>query len=250
MLSAVIIGAGNVATHLLHAFTQATTVEVVQLYARSKNSLLPYKNDVATTNLLEELAAADVYIIAVADDAITEVSQKLRLKNVLVVHTSGSVSINALDGNFRKGVFYPLQTFTKGTAVNFNTIPICLEAGQNEDLVILEKLASAISEAVYFIDSEQRENLHLAAVFVNNFTNHLYQIGQQICDQNKVPFEILKPLIRETAAKLSQVSPLEAQTGPAKRKDAKTIAKHLHQLPEKYKEIYSLLTKSISDTYE
>jgi len=250
MLSVVIIGAGNVATHLLHAFTQASTIEVVQLYARSKKSLLPFKSSVATTHSLKELATADVYIIAVADDAITEVSKKFLLKNVLVVHTSGSVSMNALDGKFRKGVFYPLQTFTKGTIVDFNTIPICIEAVQNEDLVILEKLASAISDAVYFIDSEQREDLHIAAVFVNNFTNHLYHIGQQICDQNKVPFEILKPLIQETAAKVTKISPLEAQTGPAKRKDAKTITKHLHQLPENYKEIYALLTKSISNTYE
>ncbi len=250
MVSVVIIGAGNVASHLLHAFTEATHVEAVQLYARSEKSLTPFKSVIATTNSFDNLATADVYIIAVADDAISEVSKSLPLKNKLVVHTSGSVAMETMDDSLRRGVFYPLQTFTKGTLVDFSTIPICLEAAHNDDLLILEELASSISDAVYFIDSEQRENLHVAAVFVNNFTNHLYHIGQQICDENKVPFEVLKPLIRETATKLTKVSPFEAQTGPAKRKDTQTITKHLHQLPENYKEIYALLTKSISKTYE
>ncbi len=250
MIRVVLLGAGNIATHLLYAFTEAAKIEVVQLYARSEKSLLPFKNTVATTSTLGNLAMADVYIIAVADDAIAEVSKKLLVKNALVVHTSGSVSMNTLKGKFRKGVFYPLQTFTKEITVDFSTIPICLEAAHNEDLLILEKLASAISDAVYFIDSKQREHLHIAAVFVNNFTNHMYHIGQQICDQSEVPFEVLKPLIQETAVKLTKVSPLEAQTGPAKRKDTQTITKHLDQLPKNFKEIYSLLTKSISDTYE
>ncbi len=250
MIRVVLLGAGNVASHLLRAFKQGTNIEVVQLYARSEKSLIPFKKSVSTTNNLDHLKPADVYIIAVADDAIASVSKKLSLKNNLVVHTSGSVDMSALVGDFRKGVFYPLQTFTKGAIVDFSTIPICLESESNEDLLVLEKLASSISNEVYFINSEQRENLHVAAVFVNNFTNHLYHIGQQICDQNNVPFEILKPLIQETASKIEKVTPLEAQTGPAKRKDAQTITRHMHQLPKKYKEIYDLITKSISTTYE
>lgn len=250
MIRVVLLGAGNVATHLLKAFSTTRKVEVVQLYARTKKSLLPFKNIVATTNTIDDLVKADVYIIAVADDAIKEVSATLSLKNALIVHTSGSVEMNALAEKLRKGVFYPLQTFTKETTVDFSTIPICIEAEHNNDLLILEKLASSISEAVYFIDSKQRESLHTAAVFVNNFTNHLYHIGKQICDQNNVPFEVLKPLIKETAIKIKNTSPFDAQTGPAKRKDTNTITKHLHQLPENYKEIYSLLTRSISNTHE
>jgi len=224
---------------------------VVQLYARSKKSLSPFKNMVDTTSTITDLVKADVYIIAVTDDAIAKVSASLSLKNVLVVHTSGSVEMNAMEKNLRRGVFYPLQTFTKGTIVDFCTIPICIEAEHNDDLLILEKLASSISKAVYFIDSKQRESLHLAAVFVNNFTNHLYHIGQEICNQNTVPFEVLKPLIQETANKIKTIAPIDAQTGPAKRKDINTITKHLHQLPAaSRKELYSLLTKSISDTYE
>jgi len=127
---------------------------------------------------------------------------------------------------------------------------LCIEAEHNDDLILLEKLASSISDAVYFIDSKQRESLHVAAVFVNNFTNHLYYLGQQICDDHKVPFEVLKPLILETAKKINVTSPFDAQTGPAKRKDTVTIDKHLRQLPEQYKHIYTILTNSISDTYE
>ena len=250
MIRVVLLGAGNVAAHVLKAFSTTEKVNVVQLYARSKESLLPFKNVVATTDTISDLVKADAYIIAVTDDAIGEVSAALSLKNALVVHTSGSADINALLESHRKGVFYPLQTFTKGTTVDFSTIPICIEAEHNEDLLILEKLASSISKAVYFIDSKQRESLHVAAVFVNNFTNHLYHIGQEICNQNTVPFEVLKPLIQETANKIKTMAPIDAQTGPAKRKDFGTITKHLHQLPSNYKDLYSLLTKSISDIYE
>lgn len=252
MIRVVLLGAGNVATHLVNAFSNAKNIDLVQVYARKKSSIEHIqKNNLITTTNLDKLKDADVYIIAIADDAISTFSRQLEIKkNALVVHTSGSVAMNDIANNFRRGVFYPLQTFSKEKSVNFKTVPLCLEAEHNEDLVLLEQLASAISDAVYFIDSKQRETLHVAAVFVNNFTNHLYHVGKTICNEHEVPFVILQPLIQETAKKILDLSPYDAQTGPAKRNDNNTITRHLEQLPNNYKEIYSLLTKSISNTYE
>jgi predicted short-subunit dehydrogenase-like oxidoreductase (DUF2520 family) len=149
----------------------------------------------------------------------------------------------------RRGVFYPLQTFTKGKKVDFREIPICIESEFSADLEIIKKLANTISEKTYIINSQQRKALHIAAVFVNNFVNHLYQIGNEICLENQVPFEILEALISETAAKVRTLSPDEAQTGPAKREDQQTIEAHLDFLkPDATKKsIYQLLTQSIQN---
>ena len=144
--------------------------------------------------------------------------------------------------------FYPLQTFSKNKEINFREVPICLEAEKETDFQLLNIVAQSVSEKVFCIDSNQRKSLHVAAVFVCNFVNHLYQIGNEICEENKVPFEILHPLILETANKITALSPKEAQTGPAKRNDTKTINAHLNLLTnETQKEIYKLLTKSIID---
>jgi predicted short-subunit dehydrogenase-like oxidoreductase (DUF2520 family) len=132
--------------------------------------------------------------------------------------------------------------------VNFKEVPLCLEAENESDLELLKKVATAISDKVFEINSEQRKSLHVSAVFVSNFVNHLYHIGNKICNEHNVPFDILKPLIMETAHKIEMLSPQDAQTGPAKRKDTTTINKHLALLSdENQKEIYKLLTKSIID---
>ncbi|MFA5298699.1 MAG: DUF2520 domain-containing protein, partial [Lutibacter sp.] len=176
-------------------------------------------------------------------------SSALNLKNKLVVHTSGSMAMEELKSNSNKGVFYLLQTFSKERKINFSTVPICIEAETEKDLLLLETLAKSISKNCYRIDSNQRKSLHVAAVFVNNFVNHLYQIGHEICAENKVPFEILLPLIKETADKITTLPPFEAQTGPAKRNDTKTIEKHKKMLTKNQKKIYTLFTKSICNTY-
>jgi predicted short-subunit dehydrogenase-like oxidoreductase (DUF2520 family) len=153
-----------------------------------------------------------------------------------------------LDAKNRRGVFYPLQTFTKNKAINFKEIPICLESEMEIDFFIIKKLAQSISNSVQSISSEQRKALHVAAVFVCNFVNHLYKIGNDICKENQLSFEILKPLIVETAQKIIQLTPENAQTGPAKRNDTATINSHLNFLSdENQKEIYKLITKSIID---
>ena len=243
-----IIGSGNVAQHLIQAFQSNPAIELVQVFARNPNNATHLLDSDRITSDYSQLQQADLYIIAVSDDAIAEVSENLASDNQLVVHTSGTVTLNALANKNRRGVFYPLQTFSKDKAVNFKTIPICIEAENEKDTTTLKLIANAISDAVYDINSEQRKALHVAAVFVNNFVNHLYQIGNEICDSNTIPFAILKPLIQETANKIATLSPKAAQTGPAKRNDISTIVAHQQFLTdENQAAIYNLLTQSIQD---
>jgi len=165
-----------------------------------------------------------------------------------VVHTSGTSELSVLDSKNKKGVFYPLQTFSKDKEIDFSSIPMCLEAENEEDFKTLENVAQTLSQKVFAISSEQRKSLHVAAVFVCNFVNHMYTIGNQICEENKVPFEVLQPLILETANKITDLKPETAQTGPALRNDTKTINKHLEFLQESnYQELYKLLTQSIQN---
>jgi predicted short-subunit dehydrogenase-like oxidoreductase (DUF2520 family) len=248
MIKITIIGSGNVAQHLIDAFAKSNAIEIIQVFSRSQKTISPLLDSSKITNDWNTLAEADLYIIAVSDDAITSVSSQLPFENRLVVHTSGSAPLTSLDNKNRKGVFYPLQTFTKGKTVNFKTIPFCLETQSENDYALLEKVAKSISDSVFTIDSHQRKALHVAAVFVNNFTNHLYQLGNEICQENHVPFDILKPLILETAEKIQTLSPCDAQTGPAKRDDVSTITAHESFLTnENQSTIYKILTQSIQN---
>lgn len=246
MIQITLIGSGNVAQHLIKAFAKSELVEIAQVFSRKKEKLSSIIEFDKIVSDYEDLKEADLYIIAVTDNAITEVSQQLPFNNQLVVHTSGTASIETLDDKNRKGVFYPIQTFSKNKEIDFSVIPICLEADNTFDFRVLETVAKSISKAVFPINSEQRKALHVAAVFVNNFTNHLYQIGHEICEENQVPFDILKPLIQETAQKIKTLDPIDAQTGPAKRGDSSTIEAHLQYLTnENQKNIYKILTQSI-----
>jgi len=248
MIQVVIIGSGNVAHHLIEAFAKSATVEVIQVFARQKESVTAQFDFNQIIDNFNELKEADLYIIAVTDDAITKVSAQIPFKNGLVAHTSGSVSINSLDDKNRKGIFYPLQTFTKNKAIDFSQIPICIESENETDFELLKNVAQSISANVHKINSQQRKALHVSAVFVNNFVNYLYQIGNEICTENNVSFDILKPLILETANKVMSLSPKEAQTGPAKRNDSQTIKAHLDFLSnEDHTTIYKILTQSIQN---
>jgi predicted short-subunit dehydrogenase-like oxidoreductase (DUF2520 family) len=248
MIKITIIGSGNVAQHLIDAFEKNNAIDIIQVFSRTQKQITSLLDSNKIINDWNALAEADLYIIAVSDDAIADVSAQLPFENRLVVHTSGSVPLTSLDNKNRKGVFYPLQTFTKGKEIDFKTIPFCLETQLESDFTILEKAASAISESIHKIDSHQRKALHVAAVFVNNFTNYLYQLGNDICQENHVSFDILKPLILETAEKLLTLSPKDAQTGPAKRNDISTIEAHESFLSNKNQStIYKILTKSIQD---
>lgn len=248
MIRITLIGSGNVAQHLIKAFAKSELIEIVQVYSRKKETLSSLIEFDKITNDFEDLKEADLYIIAVSDKAISDVSKQLPFQNRIVVHTSGAASLDVLDSKNRKGVFYPLQTFSKSKDIDFSTVPMCLEAENTFDFRVLETAAKNISNAVFAINSDQRKALHVSAVFVNNFTNHLYQIGQEICEEHQVPFEILRPLIQETAEKINTLNPADAQTGPAKRNDLLTIDSHLNFLTtENQKNIYKILTQSIQN---
>ena len=255
MIKVTIIGSGNLAQHLIAALSKAhdsgSEIQLTQVYSRQPETLNLLVDHHSIISDINQLADSDLYIIAISDDAIADVSAALPFRNRLVVHTSGSVPLKALKDNNRKGVFYPLQTFSKIREVDFSNIPIALESQNATDFQLLEKVARTISNNVQAINSSQRKALHVSAVFVNNFANHLYAIANDICREHKVSFEILKPLIKETAEKVMSLSPDEAQTGPAKRNDKKTIASHLALLTdENQKAIYKLLTHSIQSHEE
>ena len=252
MIKVIIIGSGNVSQHLIVALQNSQNIgdeiELIQVYSRKRETLTHLLDFNKITTDFNDLLEADLYLIAVSDDAIARVSNQLPFKNRLVVHTSGSVSLDSLNNDNQKGVFYPLQTFTKNKEVDFKNIPICLESENATDYQLLEKVAKSISEKVFAINSEQRKALHVAAVFVNNFTNHLYHLGNEICKEHQVPFEILKPLIQETAQKINTLSPEDAQTGPAIRNDKQTIEAHqLFLTNSNQSNIYKILTQSIQD---
>ena len=248
MIKVVIIGSGNVAQHLIQAFAKSKKIEVLQVFSRQIETIIPLIDSVKITDNFNDLVEADLYIIAVSDDAIAKVSSQLPFKNRLVVHTSGSVPIESLNPKNRRGIFYPLQTFTKNKAVDFSPIPICLESEIDSDFNLLEKAAQSISNNTFKSNEKQRKALHISAVFVNNFVNEMYRIGNEICEENRVPFEILKPLILETVNKVMTLSPKEAQTGPAKRHDTQTIEAHLDFLSnENHATIYKILTQSIQN---
>lgn len=250
MISVVILGAGNVATHLFKAFNKADNIIVNQWFNRNLKSIEAYKNKVDITDDLSTLKDADIYILAVSDDAIAELSSQIPFENRLVVHTSGSVSVYDIDKKHKRGVFYPLQTFSKDAEMDFKNVPICLETINKECYATIKNLAVAIGSPKKRVNGDQRKILHLAAVFVNNFTNQLYRIGHEITESEGAEFDMLKPLILETAKKVQDLSPFKAQTGPAMRNDKKTIKKHLKLLKEQHhKDIYELLTTSIQHTH-
>ena len=247
MIRIVLLGGGNIAYHLANHFQKNELTELVQVYARNLDDLNFIGAEVSKTNDLNDLCEVDIYILAVSDDAISEVSGKMTSINGLVLHTSGGKDLNELKGNYNKGVLYFPQSFTKGVLVDFSTIPVCIETSNEADMELLKTLASTFSNNIYEINSEQRSYLHVSAVFVNNFVNHMYTIGNEICEAQNIPFEILHPIIKETAQKIEKLPPLKAQTGPAIRNDERTLEKHKALLNAQQNELYTILTNSIQN---
>ncbi|WP_421944369.1 Rossmann-like and DUF2520 domain-containing protein [Pedobacter sp.] len=254
-MDVVLLGSGNVATHLAKAL-KAKGENVIQVYSQNLDNAKLLANELsaeAISNYTDLNNKADLYIISVKDDAIDEVAAQLKNVRGLVVHTSGTTDINVLSKHgLRSGVFYPLQTFSKGKSVSFDNIPLCIEAENETDLNKLEKLANTLSNKVYNLDGEKRKVLHLTAVFACNFPNHLYALAAKILDSNQLEFDILRPLIFETADKVMTNLPINVQTGPAVRDDQNTINKHLNMLnnlPE-LQDIYQTLSNSIKITHK
>ena len=245
-----IIGSGNVATHLAAAFKNAGH-NIVQVYSRDLQNaaLLAYHVKAEPVDNLQSISPeTDIFVIAVKDDAIGLVAEQLAVHQKLIVHTSGATDMYALRAfTDNAGVFYPLQTFSKTKEVDFRNVPLCIEATSEIITKQLEELAQTISNKVYRIDTAQRKTLHLAAVFACNFPNYLYNIAQQILAEQWLDFELLRPLIMETAQKVQERLPADVQTGPAVRNDQNTMNNHLALLqnePE-LKQIYSMLSQGI-----
>jgi len=249
MIKVVLFGGGNVAFHMAKALLKASGVDLIQVYNRSLQAISHLEKQTTITDKITQIKNADVYIISVSDEAVDQISSKIKTTNALVVHTSGSVAMSVLSSHKNQGVFYPLQTFSKLRAIDFEAVPICIEANTVSNLSLLEKLAKTITTHQYQINSLQRQQIHTAAVFTNNFVNHLYHISNTLCKKHDIPPEILHPLLEETAKKALQIPAFEAQTGPARRGDNKTIQKHLKKLTANHKEIYTLLSQSILNTY-
>jgi predicted short-subunit dehydrogenase-like oxidoreductase (DUF2520 family) len=245
-----LIGSGNVATHLGIAL-HAAGYQIVQVYSPTKKSasaLAKKVNAEAITDLKKINSGSTIYIIAVKDDVIEKVAKQLHLKDKIVVHTSGTASMDLLKKSAKNfGVFYPLQTFSKNKPLDLSSVPVCIEANNKSTATTLEYFAKSISRNVQKINSDQRRIIHLAAVFACNFSNHMYAIAENILKKEKLSLDILKPLIIETANKIKNGSPAEMQTGPAIRGDKKTMNAQIKLLgkDKKLKEIYQLISKNI-----
>ena len=245
----VLIGSGNVAFHLAKAFTEAQ-IPISQIFGRNTTELQKISDQFSIPFSTETLADADLYIISVSDSSIAEVSALIKNENALVAHTSGSVSREALNGNYRKSVFYPLQTFSKSKNLDYSKIPFFIDAENENDEEILKNLASKISKNVMLANDEKRKYIHLTAVFACNFVNHLYARAKEISDSQGIPFDYFLPLIDETTQKIHELEPKLAQTGPAIRNDEKVLKLHESLLTDEEKlKIYKTLNESIKKMY-
>ena len=249
-----VIGSGNVAVQLGKAFRKCGH-KIVFVYSRNLEHAEKLGRILKTDcgNNLNELTnhQADVFLIAVKDDAIGEVVRKMpSINNGLVVHTSGAADISVLKKKFKNcGVFWQIQTIKERTQKDFKKVPVIIEASNAAAEKKLKRLADDLSNEVYVLNSLQRRALHLGAVFVNNFPNHLFYLAEKLLKKHKLPFALYYPLILSTIESAMK-NPEEAQTGPARRSDKKTMKAHLKLLPDKkYKTIYNLLSKSITDLY-
>jgi len=248
----ILAGAGRVAGHLAEALVANghTLVLVISRTAEHAGGLAGKTGAAWTTLPPASLPPADIIIYAVSDHALEEVITAVPPGEMLALHTAGSIPLEIFRGKAKNyGVLYPLQTFTEGRAVDFREVPLCIEANTPENMARLKMLATSLSRRVIHAGTEQRLALHLAAVLVNNFVNHLFVQAERLLQEEGLAFDLLQPLLEETMAKALEMGPGKAQTGPAVRNDENVIKKHLELLscsPELQK-IYRLLTDSIQN---
>ena len=252
--SVVIIGSGNLAESLAQAIAESS-ISLVQIFARNqeRGAEVARLSSTRHTDSPEELANADLYIAALSDRAVEGVMNSLPFpKGAIVAHTAGSVPIDSLPASLGgQAVIYPFQTFTKGRKVDFRSIPILLETSTPELFDVVEEFAKQLSTTTIVADSIMRQKVHLAGVFACNFTNYMYSLGESVVAQSGLDFEILKPLLLETAAKAAAAqSPSQVQTGPAIRNDEQVQQSHIDMLPRggDITELYKLISKNIWET--
>lgn len=245
-----ILGSGNVGTHLAKALYSAGH-QIVQIWSREYDHAEALANQVFAEPIdrLKLLyPTSDVYILAVADDALFDLALDLKLREAVVMHTAGSVSMKVLAPISRKhGVIWSPQTFIRDVAMDYSRLPFCIEGSSDEVLRQIRELLTPVSQHIYDIDSQQRQWLHLAAVMTNNFGNAINALAQDLLEEHDIPFEILHPLIEMTAEKLKHGGLWQQQTGPARRQDQKTIDRHRSMLveDEKVLRLYELMTEII-----
>lgn len=250
----IIIGSGNVANLLAPALKESE-LNILQVYSRNQEHALELANKVAAepVSKIEKIAdGADIYILCVSDSAISSILNQRNWKGKFLVHTAGSISINVFrQFTNRFGVLYPFQTFTKGEKINISEVPFFIEAGTNHDLIRLENFTKIISNYVVKSNSQQREKLHLAGVFANNFINYMFSIASQILEKENIPAVYLSQLLEETFRKAKEIGSFKAQTGPAVRNNQEIINKHLELLAQNpdWQKIYIFVSESIQKYY-
>ena len=245
----VFVGAGNLATRLsLEMRKSGMSIGQVYSHTSEHAKILADELGCGWTVVPEDIVEdADLYVFSLKDAVLQDVIARVKPNNGLWVHTAGSMPISVFEGlTARYGVVYPLQTFSKSREVDFKKIPFFLEANSSEDEKVLGEVARALSSDDRFLSSEKRKNLHLAAVFACNFTNHMYALAEKILEEQQIPGEVFLPLIDETAAKVHVMSPVRAQTGPAIRYDENVINKHMAMLKDPdMRNLYELINRSI-----
>ena len=251
------IGSGNVTWHLAPAFDNSDFA-VREVYSRNPKNAEAVVEKLYQASVKTSLdfsnSPSRIFIIASSDDAIQDIASEIVMpENSILVHTSGSQPLSALSysGTPNIGVFYPLQTFTKGKKIDLKEVPVFIEAENSFTQKTLQALAKTVTRKTYLISSADRKALHVAAVFASNFTNHMLSLAEEILTKRKIDFEYLKPLIAETINKALEIGPHKAQTGPARREDLETLDNHLDFLSadESAAEIYRVISQDIIDKY-
>ena len=253
MMKVTLVGAGNLMTNLAKALAVRNDICITQVWSRTEASAtaLAERLGVSSTTDLDNLAEADAYIIAVKDSALESLIPQITRQHpeAVFIHTAGSMPMEVFSGHARHyGVLYPMQTFSKDKEVDFSEIPVFVEANDEQASDVINQLAKAVSDNVYPLSTEKRRYLHLAAVFACNFANHCYHLAACVLEPQGIPFSVMLPLIDETARKVHQLSPHDAQTGPAVRYDRNVMERQMALIDdENIRQIYEILSKSIHD---
>ena len=248
-MKVVVVGSGNVAESLAVALYEAEGVELVQIYARNEEHGRKVAELAHTAWSGSELAEADLYLISVSDNAVAEVAKSLSVaEDAVVAHTAGCCPIESLEPHTHRAVFYPFQTFSMGRKVDFTKGYICVEGTTDHALRTVEEAAHALTAKVLPADTARRAVIHLSGVFACNFANAMYANAAEVLAKEGLPFDIVAPVIEETAKKVVESQdPAQSQTGPARRGDTQTLERHRRMLaeePEK-REIYDKISEDI-----
>ena len=252
-MNIIIIGSGNLATHLSYAL-KASGEHIEQIFSRTEEHAreLAEKLGCNYTNQIDEIDRnADVYMISVKDDSISGIAASIckNSPHAAFIHTAGSVPMTVFKGNAQHyGVLYPMQTFSKHRQIDFRSIPCFIEASDEQTLRLIRRLSENISDKVVVADSDKRRKLHLAAVFACNLTNHCYRLAERVLQEEQIEWELFLPLIDETAKKVTEMSPKDAQTGPMVRYDVGVMNRQLNLITdERTRQIYRLMAESIHE---